>query len=437
MMKTTAIKRAQIIGTVLFSLVMGGLAVQSAWTTSDRQRSVNRAYHPIAITLGALAPAVVFAPFVYLMFGRTLRRITARFKACKYCAETIKSEAKVCRYCGREVASDKKVDMQGRLRAEDDQRQPDVDANRAAYVQVPSATAALSDTTSCPAANEPGHDSLCGGSNDISELAAVKDDRLETVQQSALKAVGSIFLGIAAFLALVFLSALWVSGVLWVSEKIVWYGWAAADTAFWVCLVVLLPLSLFTATRKVSCFGIYAASFIFGLCTWMLGFLTVYEYWGGFGVFIGLVLGVVGIVPLGILASLFHADWNAAIFLTIGLMLTYCARSFAIWLAIKTDQVTSEATRVEPTATVWNAQTPAARQPSARGAAVAARVNTEGHRRALSRYWACGRGFAAVSVHHDQDRLRRISLPTRNHSAGRLAVCPVHPQLPRCRGPVG
>ena len=45
--------------------------------------------------------------------------------------------------------------------------------------------------------------------------------------------------------------------------------------------------------------------------------------------------------------------------------------------------------------------------------------------RALSRYWACGRGFAAVSVHHDQDRLRRISLPTRNHSAGRLALCPV------------
>ena len=56
---------------------------------------------------------------------------------------------------------------------------------------------------------------------------------------------------------------------------------------------------------------------------------------------------------------------------------------------------------------------------------------------ALSRYWACGRGFAAVSVHHDQDRLRRISLFTRHHSAGRLAVCPVHPQLPRCRGPVG
>ena len=88
--------------------------------------------------------------------------------------------------------------------------------------------------------------------------------------QSALKAVGSIFFGVAAFLALAFLSALWVSGVLWVSEKIVWYVWTAADIAFWVCLIVLLPLSLFTATRKVSCFGIYGASFIFGLCTWIL-----------------------------------------------------------------------------------------------------------------------------------------------------------------------
>src|SRR6266516_592455 len=152
-----------------------------------------------------------------------------------------------------------------------------------------------------------------------------------------LKAAGSVFLGIAAFLALVFLFALWVSGILWVSEKIVWYVWTAADIAFWVCLVVLLPLALFRVTRKASFFGIFGASFIFGLCTWILGFLTTYFFWGGFGIFVGLVLGIVGIVPVGILASLFHADWTSAIFLTIGLMLTYVARSFSIWLAIKID----------------------------------------------------------------------------------------------------
>ena len=85
------------------------------------------------------------------MFGWILRRNAARFKAWEYFAETIKSEAKVCRYCGREVASDRQVEVQGR------QRWPDVDANRLECVQVPSATAARADTTSCPAANEVGH----------------------------------------------------------------------------------------------------------------------------------------------------------------------------------------------------------------------------------------------------------------------------------------
>jgi hypothetical protein len=66
---------------------------------------------------------------------------------------------------------------------------------------------------------------------------------------------GGILLGIAAFLALVFLFALWVNGILWVSEKIVWYVWYAAVIAFWVRLLVLLPLSVLHVTRKVSCFG--------------------------------------------------------------------------------------------------------------------------------------------------------------------------------------
>ena len=42
-----------------------------------------------------------------------------------------------------------------------------------------------------------------------------------TVQQSTLKAAGSVFLVIAAFLAVAFLFTLWVSGVLRISEKLV------------------------------------------------------------------------------------------------------------------------------------------------------------------------------------------------------------------------
>jgi hypothetical protein len=47
------------------------------------------------------------------------------------------------------------------------------------------------------------------------------------------------------------------------------------------------------------------------------------------------------------LASIFHANWTSATFLTIGLVLTYGARSFATWLAIKIDR-TEEETNAEP-----------------------------------------------------------------------------------------
>ena len=158
----------------------------------------------------------------------------------------------------------------------------------------------------------------------------------------ALKAVGSVLLGIAALLAFGLLISLWVVGITWLSVKIVWYVLAAAHVAFWVCLFVLLPLSLFRVTRKISCFGTFTASFIFGLCTWILGVLIAYEYWGGIGLIVGLVLGIVGIVPVGILASIFHADWASVILLTIGLVLTYGSRLFASWLAVKIDRAEEE-----------------------------------------------------------------------------------------------
>src|ERR1700683_4834769 len=50
------------------------------------------------------------------------------------------------------------------------------------------------------------------------------------------------------------------------------------------------------------------------------------------GVIVGIIMGVVGIVPLGILASAFHSDWSAAGVLTFGLVLTYGARMAAVKL---------------------------------------------------------------------------------------------------------
>ena len=60
-----------------------------------------------------------------------------------------------------------------------------------------------------------------------------------------------------------------------------------------------------------------------------------YQIWGGVGVFIGLLLGIVGIVPLGIIAALSHTEWVIVAELIYGLVLTYGARAITLWLLTK------------------------------------------------------------------------------------------------------
>jgi hypothetical protein len=158
-------------------------------------------------------------------------------------------------------------------------------------------------------------------------------------------ALGGVLLGIAAMMVLLFLFTLWVYGVAWVSEKILWYVMTAAHITFWVCILILLPLTLFRVTRKVACFGLMGASLIFGATTWILGFLVSLDYWGIVGILIGLILGIVGVVPIGILAAMFHSDWYSVVGLVIGLVLTYGARAFSAWLAVKIDTYEEEKVR--------------------------------------------------------------------------------------------
>lgn len=60
----------------------------------------------------------------------------------------------------------------------------------------------------------------------------------------------------------------------------------------------MLPLAPFRKTRIVPAYGLYVASFVFGVCVWMYGFIVTYSFWGVGGVFIGLMLGIVGLRPL-------------------------------------------------------------------------------------------------------------------------------------------
>ncbi len=69
-----------------------------------------------------------------------------------------------------------------------------------------------------------------------------------------------------------------------------------------------------------------------------MGFLATLQYWGVIGIFVGVIMGVVGIVPLGMLASAFHSDWSTIGMLALGLVLTFGARMAASMVAKMVDR---------------------------------------------------------------------------------------------------
>jgi hypothetical protein len=174
-----------------------------------------------------------------------------------------------------------------------------------------------------------------------------------------LKGAGAILIGTLTIVAFVFLVALYIAGLAWVFENVEEYVDVAAIIALAVCVFVLLPCAVFRSTRKVSAYGLFISSGIFGASTWILGFLATLQYWGVVGVFVGVIMGVVGIVPLGILASAFHSDWSSVGGLTLGLVLTYSARVIAFRLAARIDRTASpfypvRIGRQEQTACRWH-----------------------------------------------------------------------------------
>jgi hypothetical protein len=73
-------------------------------------------------------------------------------------------------------------------------------------------------------------------------------------------------LSAAIIAALVFLAALLINGMAWVSGYVLEYLITFNNIVTVVCIVLLLPLAPF---RNV-------ASFVFGVCVWVYGFMVTY-----------------------------------------------------------------------------------------------------------------------------------------------------------------
>jgi hypothetical protein len=169
----------------------------------------------------------------------------------------------------------------------------------------------------------------------------------------ALKDAGMYAAGVAAMIVVAVIIVAIISGIAFVANVISPLVVRAAWIAFAVCLIVLLPLSFFKAGRKFSFYGFYYSSFVFGTCAWVLGFLETDRLWGTFGLLVGLFLGVIGVIPVAIVASIFHGLWNDVLALVALVVLCQGTRYLATYLAIKIDNDAIRAGFVESGSGRW------------------------------------------------------------------------------------
>lgn len=97
-----------------------------------------------------------------------------------------------------------------------------------------------------------------------------------------------------------------------------------------ISVLALIPLSFFNRTRAWAGKMLYLSSFLYGICAWLLSFVITMELWGVFAVILGLVLLGIGIVPIGVLAALFNAQWDVLLNIAFLLMLAFGVRRYAL-----------------------------------------------------------------------------------------------------------
>lgn len=64
----------------------------------------------------------------------------------------------------------------------------------------------------------------------------------------------------------------------------------------------------------------------------MDGLLITQSLWGTWAVIVGLCFAGVGIVPIGMIAALFHGEWLLLLELFCLVFLTFGSRAYALWL---------------------------------------------------------------------------------------------------------
>lgn len=147
-----------------------------------------------------------------------------------------------------------------------------------------------------------------------------------------LKGIGSFLFGMAIFVGLIIGAIFIFTFGAKASEVIAPYIWGVAIVLFFVNIITLL-WALSPKARGIVSVILYLSSYVYGLAGWIYGFLITLVFWGWFAIIIGLFLAGVGVVPIGMLASIFHGRWDIFLTLLILVIITYGTRMIAISLS--------------------------------------------------------------------------------------------------------
>lgn len=153
-----------------------------------------------------------------------------------------------------------------------------------------------------------------------------------------LKNLGYYVLGIAGLLLLALVSVAMIKGAVWIGEHALQWLINFSWIVFAINLFILLPLGLFRKTGIAGGMGMYISSYVFGLTLWFLGLLLTYFTWGFLGIFIGLLLGGVGVVPVAMLAMLLNSEFFTLVVLIVLTILTFGARALGIYLTSRAEE---------------------------------------------------------------------------------------------------
>jgi hypothetical protein len=109
------------------------------------------------------------------------------------------------------------------------------------------------------------------------------------------------------------------------------------SAALVLCIFVFVPMAVRPSSRIPAIYGLVGSSYLFGATTWFMCVVVTMEYWGLGGVILGLLLGVVGIIPLGVLLTVLHTDWSSTGIILFSILITVSSRLLGFGLAESLD----------------------------------------------------------------------------------------------------